>query len=407
MFKSLALLASLIPLAQHVQAGALPSGVCYSPWHHSTVNADVVGKDFAQMKQFFSQVRTYHASFAGVNVVDAAAAAGVKVAVGIQMGDASGIQKEIQAACDGAKRHPQSVAAVYVGNENVKNGNFGKYSVSDLVGYINQLKSCTSGLGIKIGTVQRINEWLDASDIATLAGACDTIGVNIYPFFTSGSQRPIDKLNAQWTQMTKKYAENKLALTETGWPRQGESSFGNVPSKETTQNFLEDFAEWSKSRPNSYFFMMYDTTVSYSGQQFEKFFGLANTQGTLQVTIPGGSGAYQTPATSAPASTPASTPATTSPKTQAPPTSAPAATTASPKVVPAPTSASPVVTSVKPAPGSAPAPGQVKPAPGPGPAPATPAATTASPAATTKSPAQDPSQTAGESDRKKKKKHCK
>ncbi|GAB9475842.1 hypothetical protein Gpo141_00012920 [Globisporangium polare] len=344
-------------------AGALSTGVCYSPWHHDSVTTDIVQKDFAQIKTYFSGVRTYHASFSGLNVIDEAAKAGVKVAVGIQMSDASKIQSEISAACEGAKRNPNSVEAIYVGNENLKNGDFGTFSGSELAGYITQLKTCISNGSIKIGSVQRINEWISASDAAALAAASDVMGVNIYPFFTQSTKTPIERLTDQWKEINDKYPGGKVHITETGWPRAGSTQVsGNAPSKEIATSFLKDYANWAKSQPTSYWFMMYDTKGNTP--DYENYFGLADTSGVVQLEIPTGDGS------ATPAATPASTgttPAAT-PAAPAAATAAPAATTAAPAAAtaaPAATTAAPAATA------------------------AAPAATTAAPAATTAAPANN------------------
>lgn len=134
-------------------------------------------------------LRAYHASFAGVNVIDEATKAGVKVPVGIQMLDASKISSEISAACEGTKRNPTSVEPIDVGNEKLKNGGFGTFSGSELVDCITQLKTCISNGNIKIGSMQLINRWVGASDAATLAAASDVMGINVYPFFTQAPRR--------------------------------------------------------------------------------------------------------------------------------------------------------------------------------------------------------------------------
>jgi len=348
--KSIGLLAlAALLAASSADAGSLSTGVCYSPWHHATVTTDVVAKDFQQVKQYFSGVRTYHAQFGSVNAVDAAAAAGLKVAVGIMMQDASKIDSEIQAACEGAKRNPNNVEAIYVGNENLKNGDFGTFTGADLAGYITKLRTCISNSSIKIGTVQRINEWISAGDAAALAASCDVMGVNIYPFFTPGDKTPIEKLKDQWTQINTKYPGGKVHITETGWPRGGSGTVsGNSPSKDIASGFLRDYAEWAKTQPTSYWFMMYDTKGNTP--DYENYFGLADINGQVQLDIPSGDGSSQAvtnePATPAPAATtaaPAPAAATDAPApaaTTAAPTAAtdapaPAATTAAPTTAPA------------------------------------------------------------------------
>lgn len=309
-------------------AGIDASGVCYSPWHHGGVNKDIVQKDLQQVKQYFSGVRTFHAEFSGVNAVDAAASAGLKISVGIMMSDKNKVQSEIEAACAGAIRNPGSVDAIYVGNENLKNGGFGQYEASELVGFIQQVKqklAGTAAAGVKVGTVQRMTEWKECAAAKQVAAASDVIGVNIYPFFSAGPQTPWQKFEAQWGSLTSMYPSDKLRMTESGWPRAGSAFQGNQPSKENAQKFFDSYVAWSKTQPQSYYFMMYDLKDGAGGPDYEKYFGLADVSGALQITIPAGDNVAPAPApTNGPA--PANTP------TYVAPTSTPAQPAGTPTV---------------------------------------------------------------------------
>jgi exo-beta-1,3-glucanase (GH17 family) len=68
-------------------------------------------------------------------------------------------------AVTASKNYPGTVQEIFVGNENIPP--VGPYSVSALIQHINDVK--TQGATVPVGTVQRINEWLQRTgEIVTL-----------------------------------------------------------------------------------------------------------------------------------------------------------------------------------------------------------------------------------------------
>uniref|UniRef100_M4BG78 glucan endo-1,3-beta-D-glucosidase n=1 Tax=Hyaloperonospora arabidopsidis (strain Emoy2) TaxID=559515 RepID=M4BG78_HYAAE len=279
-----AMLAALL-----VGSASAGQSVCYAPWHHPTVTKELLLKDILEIGIYFSSFRTFETRMNNLNVIQVAGEAGVKVAVGVQMNDLAAVDAEIEAVCTGFGTNPEALEAVYVGNENLQNNGFGTVSADQLIGYIKRVKECTHG-AVPVGTVQRINEWLSAEGAMKVADASDLIGINVYPFFTLGDSSPVEKLQAQWEQMTGKYDAAKCRLTETGWPTKGEDSVGNHASLETTQLYFDAFLTWAQDKGPSYWFMMYDTTKSYTGMEYEMNFGLFTATGTMKVKIPGSMG---------------------------------------------------------------------------------------------------------------------
>ncbi|CAH0491903.1 unnamed protein product [Peronospora farinosa] len=238
----------------------LSSGIFYDPARHSQVNTTVIAEDLSLVAQHFSSIRTYSAKFNDISAIAMAASANLRIAVGVSMGVPWFIDSEIQAVCDGVAQYPQTVEAVYVGSESLKNGDIGMYTADQIIGYINEVKK--------------------------MPKASDLVGCNIYPFFTPGTEPPIKKLESQWGEMVKKFGD-KVRLTKTDWPHMGEKVDDNVPSKNTMQQYFDDYrTTWSSYGKNqSYYFRAFDST-EISGARYEIFTGLFDINGVPNIQLP-------------------------------------------------------------------------------------------------------------------------
>ncbi|CAI5732052.1 unnamed protein product [Peronospora destructor] len=247
--------------------------VAYSPWNHEPPTADIIGAELKLLAQDFSVFRSYQTMAGNVNLVKAAYEAHLQIDVGIDMTDETKIDLEIKAVCSAYKLYSQTIRTVYVGNENLLNNGFGKYSVSDIVQYIKQVQQCV-GAEVRVGTAQRINEWLTVSRVEEIVEVSTANGANIYPFFSDmGILTPVKMLQAQWDQLATKFDMTNFRVSETGWPTAGEEANGNTASVEVAQQYLADVTLWSVSK-TVIWFMFSDSIKSYNGMETEKHFGI-------------------------------------------------------------------------------------------------------------------------------------
>ncbi|KAG9402953.1 hypothetical protein AC1031_006491 [Aphanomyces cochlioides] len=214
--------------------------VCYDSYQDSQIN-----QHFTTIRQRFSGVRTYQTR-GSRNAIDAAADAGLKIYAGVWIRtDENSINADMQAVVDGVKRNPKIVKGVYVGNEELANG-INQQTVINRVKQMKQMLSAAGYGSIPVGSVQVDGDWLKAPD---LAAACDIIGANIHPFFSSGANsttNPLSDLDTRWKALYNKFG-SKVVVTETGWPTSGGDYCGHKPSMSMTMSFYSQFQNWART----------------------------------------------------------------------------------------------------------------------------------------------------------------
>ncbi|KAG2521688.1 hypothetical protein JM18_006487 [Phytophthora kernoviae] len=328
-------------------ASPIIQGACYSPFHNAEYPLNggsnaagldtAMDNDFSIMKNYVTIARTYYSTFYGYPVTPHAAKYGMTLYLGVYMTDESWYDSQVSAAVAAVKDYPDTIAAILVGNENIAPA--GPYSAAQVSSRITALRSrilAETGRTVKIGTVQRLTEWVDTSiqsAMLALADNCDIVGVNIYPFFDASytASDPLVMLNGAWNKMLDLYSVDKLRLTEIGYPTAGAPpSFApnNIPSLANSIAFYTAFLKWSPASggQEAFWFMFFDRRPDDNTMvvDLEKYFGFFTYQ-----KVPKASNFPISVAASTSAPTPAPVAATSAP------TTAPAATT-----TPTPTSSS-------------------------------------------------------------------
>ncbi|KAF0687494.1 Aste57867_20766 [Aphanomyces stellatus] len=257
-----------------VGASANNLGVCYD-----TFEASIPGKldeHFRRIKERFVGVRTFTLAGKARNPIDVAAENNLSIYAGVWVkGNLDGLA-DMQAALDGARRHPQAIKAIMVGNEELQDQT---NTEDQLIAKVRQMKQMLKAGGVtnvKVGSVQTDGSWLWARK---LAAECDVVGVNIYPFFGGSPvsiSNPIQDLAYRYNNITDRYGKGKVVLTETGWPTGGQPFNGHVPGIPMAKKYLNDVIQWVKQGNGGdmpTYFMFHDNVNK--NPSFEKAFGVA------------------------------------------------------------------------------------------------------------------------------------
>ncbi|OQR97977.1 glycoside hydrolase [Achlya hypogyna] len=261
-------------LAVFVADVAASLGVSYD-----TYEANKIDYHFRTIKQRFNSVRTYQTYLWNPtrNVIDAAADNGLTIYPGIWLRDGMDYNQEVQAVIDGCKRHPNTVKAVFVGNEDLANG-WDQWRVLQKVNDVRgRLRA--AGINVPVGSVQIDGDWLQARD---LANGCDILGVNIYAFFGAAPvswQNPIEDLKYRWNQMVQKFPGKTVMLTETGWPHGGGNNGAHISNPGNAIDYFFKVQSWANAGnggPDPMYFMYHDNRKKGG---YEGHFGLANPDG--------------------------------------------------------------------------------------------------------------------------------
>jgi exo-beta-1,3-glucanase (GH17 family) len=312
---------------------AIQPGINYSPFHSITfrdansvdVRNSILTRDFNIIKQNgFSVVKTFYSSYSLNNgtpvlVAPIAEAAGIRVLLGVfefQPGKNQGCsdlptckawtRDQADKAIDQAKRYPNTIAGIVVGNEDVGNGSGGLYPdvlkrLADDMAYIKN----AIPPGIPVLTAQRKTDWDQLAaqynrypEIRLFLTATDIIGMNSYPFWGGSPEKcganipncPIGTSVAQTipgdasdvlTKLRAVGIDKPLVITEEGWPSSSNQQTQNKDASPAAQ--ADYYTSW-RSRafgPNaipSMYFAMFDN-IHKIPTDADDYFGLCEPDG--------------------------------------------------------------------------------------------------------------------------------
>lgn len=245
-----------VPCAQPQPADGKLSlaGLAYGPAHSGQdpnrgafPSREEIQADMPTLASLTGYIRTYSATGPAQAIVQAAEAAHLCVALGIQLSsDPAGNAREMAAGEQLASS--SAVHALIVGNEVLQNGYL---SEAQLRSDIAQVRA-RAGRAVPVTTAETSTVWLQHRD---LANDVDFITVHIYPFWQGITiTSAISFLDQAYTQVQKAFPGKRIVIGETGWPSAGPPYKAAVPGAANQAQYLRDFVNWAQAKHAQYFY---------------------------------------------------------------------------------------------------------------------------------------------------------
>ena len=256
-------------------------GFCFSLYEEGQQPGDIIGaeqirKRLLILKEYSSWVRTFSCTEGNELIPQIAKELGMKTLVGAWLGsDKEKNEEEIAGLIKLAKDGFVDVAAV--GNEVLY-----RHDLTDeeLLEYIHRVKNEISG--VPVGYVDAYYEFPAKPAITE---ACDILLCNCYPYWEGTSIDDSFNHMRQMFQNVVNVANGKrILITETGWPSNGESLRGAVPSHENALKYFINTQLWSQDHNiEIFYFSSFDESWKKGAEgEVGAYWGVWDSNGKLK-----------------------------------------------------------------------------------------------------------------------------
>lgn len=221
-------------------------GLCFSiyedgqkPGDH--ISIDQVRRRMNILRPHSQWVRSFSCIEGNEFVPKVAKEMGIKTLVGAWLGDDPiNNQLEIEALIRMANEGLVDIAAV--GNEVMYRKDL---SEDELIHFINMVRDAIPA-EIPVGYVDAYYEF---SERPRITEACDVILSNCYPFWEGCPfEYSLEHMNQMYHQALVAGQGKRVIITETGWPSQGESTGGAIPSRMSALQYFIRTQLWAMDK---------------------------------------------------------------------------------------------------------------------------------------------------------------
>jgi len=247
--------------------------------------------DMRLIRQHFTGIRTWTIQYANGYVIQAAHAAGVKVAMGAwgfpnstspAYFDAVKSKAEIDAVVAQAKQYQGTVTAIICGNENLADSpnpnGLTKEVIEGLMTYTRQKLNASGLSAVRVGTCQTDGVWIGHGSLAQYKD-CDIVFANIYPFWHGDNPTDTSYFQNMYSQVTGIAGGKPVVVGETGWATKGSNTWWGGTCKPSEANagiYFTTISNWfATNKKEGYLFEMFDEPWKYSAaMNQESHFGI-------------------------------------------------------------------------------------------------------------------------------------
>ena len=226
--------------------------MCSSPYEEGqqpgdTLTEEQIRRRLKIIQPYTKWIRSFSCTEGNELIPKIARELGIKTFVGAWLGnDAEINKKEIAGLIKLANEGYVDIAAV--GNEVMYRQDL---SEEELLSFINEVKEKIT-TDVPVGYVDAYYEF---EDRPAISDACDIILANCYPFWEGCHQDySLLYMKDMYRRAQRAGKGKKVIITETGWPNQGSSLAGAVPSKENAMKYFINAQLWSKEEDIDLFY---------------------------------------------------------------------------------------------------------------------------------------------------------
>jgi glucan 1,3-beta-glucosidase len=218
----------------------------YTPFEPGDVGATAPGRvstariesDLAQLRTYTDCLRVYTPLGNTPRVLAIAERLGVRVLLGAWIGsDLDQNEKEIRSALDLARRHPQTVTAIVVGNEVLLRREMSGARLAELIRSV----KAESPVPVAYGDVAHF-----IVDNPAVAEAADILLIHLLPYWDDPRPPPageaVEQVIEGYEEFRGRLPPKELWIGETGWPSKGRMRGPGKPGLLNEAGFVRGFA---------------------------------------------------------------------------------------------------------------------------------------------------------------------